>query len=536
MFPIWFAIVSKATLLFCTTGLAQDESATDLSKLPGGTTDPIGHVESKDLNMGAGPECEKFRIVVPENRRNRESRGINLVFYRIKARNESNFAPVFFLPGGPGGSYVDDWLDGLRNGEPESRGSNYLAWLLTEDRDVILVNQRGARLPDRRYAMFAFMNGGKSLGKPYSREMVDAEMTKGAKRSLDHWASQGMDLAGYDIANMVEDINDIRKAMDYKKISLLGSSFGSQWSFAFMKQHPKLVERAVLSGVELLDHGYDSHTGIWNVFKRIEKELIEANGQGNDLNLPNVTLTQAIKAIVERLEDKPIEVEGTHPRTKKSRVVPINHQDFQLQLRSGIAAGRETAASLENFHRFVYEVYREDYRYLASKTIQQRGGMSGGPLQFILIDNSLGISAKRDEVLSNEPARRWLGELNSVYKATREVTPTPVIRDSQRILNTDIPILFVHGDMDLSTPIENATEAMEHLSNCHMIRIKRGTHGASKQIARHNLGYFDHLLKFVRADFRKTTVKELNLPVEMQLPKLKFKPVGKPALVESYQN
>lgn len=496
---IQFAPVVFVSLVLGSIATAQ-ETKRDLSNLPGGTKDPIGHVKTMALDMGTGPECDKHMIVVPENRLNKDSRGINLYFYRIKARNKSRYAPVFMLPGGPGGYYNDDWLKGLRNGKPESRGSNYEAWLLAEDRDVVLVNQRGASQPDIRYFMFRFMSSGVSTRKPYSREEVARGMTEGARSSLEQWAAEGMDLAGYDIANMVEDINDVRKALGYEKISLRGTSFGSQWSFAFMQKHPELVERAILAGVEPLDHGYDSHTGIWNVFKRIEKELTEANGSNNKLNLPGVGLTDAIKEIVRRLEEKTLKAEALVGK-KRKRIIPLNHQDFQEQLRSGIAASRESTGSLENFHRFIYEVYNEDYRYLATKTFKQRRGTLGGPLQLILIDNSLGISSKRDEALNNEPARQWLGELNSIYKATRDVTPTPVIPDSSRVLESDLPILFVQGDMDLSTPIENAIEAMETLSNCHMIRIKRGTHGAIKQIGRHDPAYFDHLQKFAPRGF-----------------------------------
>ena len=76
-----------------------------------------------------------------------------------------------------------------------------------------------------------------------------------------------MDLAGYDIINMVEDIDDIRKAFGHDKIALRGTSFGSQWSLAYMKQHPEHVERALLAGVEPLDHGYLPSVGLLGAVK-----------------------------------------------------------------------------------------------------------------------------------------------------------------------------------------------------------------------------------------------------------------------------
>ena len=348
-----------------------------------------------------------------------------------------------------------------------------------------------------------------------------------------------MDLAGYDIINMVEDINDLRQALGYEKITLRGTSFGSQWSFAYIQKYGNHVDRAVLSGVEPLDHGYDSHDGVWNVLLRIQSALADANDADNRLKLPDMKLTEAIKKVVQRLTEKEVMVDGHHPRNKSSRTIPIGVGDFQRILRTGILARRESAQSLQNFPKFVFEILDEDYRYLASRIMQERSGSSGASLQTILIDNSLGISQARDSKLDSEPARKWLGELNYFYKATRDVTPTPVIPDAFRVLKSDLPILFVQGDMDLSTPIENAEEALQTLTNCHMIRIARGTHGAFDQIADHDPSFLSLVVKFLNADFEgeKSSVRDLKLPTEMALPLLQFKPLSGPSLFdESIKN
>ena len=528
-------LIAIALLFFANFGPAHaqnhEKSLEDLAKLPGGTTQAVGHFETEPYEMMDGPECDKGMIVVPENRAAAKSRNIKLYFYRFKARKPAGHSPVFMLPGGPGGFYNDNWVNGLRK-QPDG-GSNKEAWLYTQDRDVVLVNQRGARLPDRSYWMFGFMFGGVSPDKPFSTDRIAVAMKKSANQAIEFRSKQGMDLAGYDIMNMVEDINDLRKSLGYEKISLRGTSFGSQWSFAYMRKYPEFVDRAVLSGVEPLDYGYDSHEGVWNVFKRIELRLSKANGDNNRLNLPDVGLTEAIQKIVERLGAQPIEVEAQHSQRDTKQTIPIGAGDFQRMLRSGINARRESVESLANFHRYIFEVYNEDYRYLASRTLEERAGMSGGSLQSILIDNSLGISEARDAKLTAEPARQWLGELNTMYKATRDVTPSPEIPDAWRTLESDLPILFVQGDMDLSTPIENALDALKTLPNCHMIRIIGGTHGAFGQIATGDESFLDHVKTFLDAPFDvNRSVKQLGLPESMEVPIPDFKPVGDPTLFD----
>lgn len=130
---------------------------------------------------------------VPENRAAKSSRNIRLYFYRFKARMPSGRAPIFFLPGGPGGFYDDHWVKGL-NDKPRG-GSNLEAWLYAQNRDVVLVNQRGAHLPDKSYQFLFFISFGTSLAKPLDYESAATPLRENAKIAIDQWTSRGMDLA-----------------------------------------------------------------------------------------------------------------------------------------------------------------------------------------------------------------------------------------------------------------------------------------------------------------------------------------------------
>ena len=501
-----------------------------IQKLPGGTKHPAGFFEVTPFQSENGPQCDEGIIVVPENRNAKRSRNIAIQFYRIRAKNPGNHAPIFVLPGGPGGFFVRDSLKDL-NTRPVG-GRPVEAWVYSQKRDVILMNQRGARLPDRRYMAFRFMFAGTSLNEAFSNEKVMSSMNQQAKQQIARWQKAGMDLSGYDIMNMVEDLNDVRSALDYPKIVLRGTSFGSQWSFAYMRKYPQFVDRAVLSGIEPLDYGYDSPDGIWNVLKRLESRIEKANDQDNSLELPDVKLTDAFKAVVNRLKKSPVDVEGQNPKTKFKKKIPLGVEDFRRYLRRGINARRESAPSLERLPKYVFEIYQENYDYLAARTMQERIGFGGASLQTILIDNSLGISDARDQDLVNQSSFQWVGELNTIYKATRDVTPTPEIPDSFRTLKTDIPILMVHGDLDLSTPIENALEGIKTLSNAHLITVIGGSHNAFTQIQDHDSEFLQLVDKFLDWDLAKFKLAELNLPPNMELPPLQFQPLNKPTLFE----
>ena len=70
-------------------------------------------------------------------------------------------------------------------------------------------------------------------------------------------------------------VAELRKALGYEKIILNGTSFGSQWSFAVMRLHPGIVARALLSGIEPLNHGYDMPSHVFAAVQRMWRTLDE---------------------------------------------------------------------------------------------------------------------------------------------------------------------------------------------------------------------------------------------------------------------
>ncbi|MEL7498979.1 MAG: alpha/beta hydrolase [Planctomycetota bacterium] len=510
---------------------AQDEQEEKSKFLPGKTSLKAGESRLEPFAIEGDLKILKGVIAVPENRRSSTSRNIKLYFYQIKSPNPSGLAPVVFLPGGPGGFYNDDWIKGMPNTNRRS-GSIFEAQQFLKNRDVVLVNQRGARFPDRSFWMFYFMSPGGSARRTRTNADYADAIRKGFQGAVKHWTQQGMDLSGYDIANMVEDINDVRKSLDYEKVVLRGNSFGSQWSLAFIRQYPHHVDRAILGGVEPLDYGYDSHEGVWNVFTRLSAEVDTARDAG--FQCPDVSLTEAIKEIVNRLEEKTVDVE-LEQDDGRTKTIPVGADDFRNLLRAGIRGKQPLRKNLQVLPKFIYEVYEKDYRFLALRGAEARSRPVGGSMQSVLIDNSLGISDARDQRLTQEPARKWLGELNLIYKATRDDSPTPVISDEFRKLNSDVPILMIQGDYDLKTPFENAEELLSDVSYGHLIRVHGGTHSAVDEVKRHDDQFMSKIELFLNSDLSDAEkIKSLysKLPKKYHLPKLEFESMDRPLYVE----
>ncbi|HNP35543.1 MAG TPA: alpha/beta hydrolase [Woeseiaceae bacterium] len=465
--------------------------------------------------------AERGLFFVPENRAKRGGRIIPIHFLRFASLDaNSKQPPVFLLPGGPGSEWDFNEPDRFRD-----------AQRLRQRRDVVYVSQRGNPKAPNLVPPLYFARGGQALDRPRASDRDRSALRKEVQSVQASWSEKGVDLAGYDIVNIVDDVYELRSALAYDQIILRACSFGSQWSLAYLKRWPATVQRAMLSGVEPLDYAYDSPKWLWASMQRLA-ESAEADPQFAPL-VPPDGLMAALVDVIARLEAKPVEIEFTGP-TGNEISITIGAYDLQRELRSSF--GETNRERYENWPRFILELYNGDYRYLAVLAWQSRNP-SRLPMIELLIDNSLGISAHRDEELLQQREARWLGDINASYRNTRDLTLTPVVDDNFRA-NQEIavPVLLVNGDLDWSTPLENAKALLPSLQKGHLVTVTGAGHCPFEELEELMPDAADNLYAFIDADLSGGKDKSFfdELPDEITLPQFAFKrPVG-PSLYDEW--
>jgi pimeloyl-ACP methyl ester carboxylesterase len=170
-------------------------------------------------------------ISVPENRQDSASRLIHIPVIRIHARSRTEAEPIFGLSGGPGTSNMT-WMP------PDS---------LIVDHDFVMVGYRGVDgsiVLDCPEVEKAMKTRDDLLSEQSLMRIADAWKTS-AKRLTD----EGVDLDGYTIQEVIEDMEAVRTALGYQRINLLSESYGTRMAYFYGVIHPASIHRSVMIGV-----------------------------------------------------------------------------------------------------------------------------------------------------------------------------------------------------------------------------------------------------------------------------------------------
>jgi len=435
-----------------------------LAALPARADVPVLKLESgvETTADGANVAYEAGAIQVPENRAKTDSRTIGVGVLRIRAQKPNGNPPIFLLVGGPGVTLLDTIGD---TGPAARRRWRY--WLdYAAGADLVIVEQRGFTM---RGDMLQFHYPALPLDKPDTVEANIAITRALAERAAA--ANPGHDLAGYTIAECADDVDAVRRALGYDRISLFGASFGSQWSFAVLKRHPGTVARVLLSAVEPLDNGYDMPSHVFAVMQRIAFEA--ERDPALKPYIPREGLIGAARVVHDRLAKAPVTVavpgEGT---------IVLGIGDFQQALLSATIDARQWPA-------FVIDLYNGRYQGWAQRMITVRKAADTaliGPL----IDTATGVSAARERQLRTDPALDMLGSWGfATYLASAGRWPTADLGDAFRLPARDTtPILFVQGDWDPNTPVENLLDVLPWFPNARTMIVHRGQHTGALQLLR----------------------------------------------------
>lgn len=194
-------------------------------------------------------------LVVKENRNNKASRLINIPIIRIKTLNlDSTKSPIFLLNGGPGES----------NFQPQLFFDKLL-----DNRDIVLVGYRGV---DGSVKLDCPCMKNALLGDSITPDNSSLLFKIAFDSCLIKWENNQIDINGYSMDEVVEDIETTRLIIGYKKINFLSFSYGTMLSQLYSSKYSANVDKMLLIGTRPLNNfifkGSDYNKQIFNLYKQ----------------------------------------------------------------------------------------------------------------------------------------------------------------------------------------------------------------------------------------------------------------------------
>jgi pimeloyl-ACP methyl ester carboxylesterase len=375
-------------------------------------------------------------LVVPEIRSDPAGGLIALPVIRVRALGSSPAEAIFFLQGGPGGSNLHfQYLEGL-----------------VQDHDFVQVGYRG-------------VDGAVSLDCPEIAAAVREAPDVLGDASLDIYAdasarcaarleSAGVDLAGYTMTEVIDDMEAARVALGYDRIDLLGESYGTRLETIYEWKYPESLHRVVMVAVNPPGHF------IWEP-EAIDRQLehyaelcardAKCSARTDDLiaslrhvseNMPERWLVFPIDAGGVKMLSFVMLMESIQP---PGMPVPLSGPamiDMWLSAEEGDPSGMALMSMTRNMFLPTIFVYGD---------LLAKGG-SGGDFTKHAADYRTAL---------NPPGSILGSGLSLYHSAFGEGWPIHLIPEKYLLpQSTDVETLLVSGSIDFSTPPQFATEEL----------------------------------------------------------------------------
>lgn len=379
---------------------------------------------------GVDGEVKCGTFAVRENRADARSRIIPLRVIVVPARATRPLAdPVFMVsPGGPGTT--------------NSEALPPLAWnsWMRDRRDIVIVDLRGTSGPSRLDCDMS-----DDLGTLFPRKTIDA-----CRAALERKA----DLRYYTTPAVVEDFDQVRRALGYRKVNLWAASWGTRVEFLWLRMHSETVRSAILEGsapvsfLNPLPHARSAQDALDSLFAECQRQA-PCHG-----SFPHIRAE--LDSLEVRLERAPAKVHGT---------ASLTWPEFAEALR----VMTYNAPRSQRVPLLVHRAFEGDYDTFASAAMQSNRQLrSSLRFGFLLSITCTEDVARIDPAtIERETAHTYLGDtrVREQIAACRDWPRGSLAPNYGDPVRSTVPVFLLSGSVDPVAPAHFAAEAARYLPN-----------------------------------------------------------------------
>lgn len=354
-----------------------------------------------EVPPGETVECGYLTVLEKHDEPDGDTIRLYMAYFRSHRYNAPD-DPIIYLIGGPGVSALYDIALTYTHFKP------FLA-----NRDVIVLDQRGTG---------------------YSEPTLDCDL--GASRACrDELVALGIDLSAYNTSESAADVNDLRLALGYEQINLVGVSYGTRLALTVMRDYPDGVRSAILDSVLPLDYPTRTEEAsdyVNMVIRDCQQDAICSR------TYPNLRAIH--RQNVERLNLRALTIFENDRLNGTQYVQQLNRLIWRTDLAWQVP-------------RVIYDVANGDYDYLYLD-----------PLAGIRPFEGMGTA-----ILCNDEAEG--GPYCESWGADGQL-PLDAVP-----LRSDVPTLIVNGRYDIRTPTSWAASVDRQLANSYFYEFEYLSHG-----------------------------------------------------------
>ncbi len=399
--------------------------------------------------------CGALEVFEDRHRRAGRKIALKIIVYPATGENKAP-DPLFYIPGGPGSSATED--------------APFVAQQtarIREHRDLVFVDQRGTGGSN---PLNCILFNPADL-QSYLGDYFPLPDVRKCRVELERKA----DLRLYTTSIAMDDLEDVRQALGYGKINIIGGSYGTRAAQVFLKLHPNSARAVILHGVsptdQFMPRDFPQHT------ERALNGVIAECAADNDCHAAFPHLEAEKKSVLQKLLSGPVEVEvkrGTsnekvHLRLSRDLVA----EAIRYMLYQPFSAGR--------IPLFIHLAAQGNFVPLANAAINYRQnlvatGSNGMYLSVTCAEDLPFISRGEGE---RNGVNTLLGDYRlRQQRAACELWPRGKIPANYAAPTvSDAPVLILTGQWDPVTPPMYGDTAARHLSHSLHVIVPHGGHG-----------------------------------------------------------
>ncbi|HWN41704.1 MAG TPA: alpha/beta fold hydrolase [Thermoanaerobaculia bacterium] len=406
---------------------------------------------------GMPPEARCGTYEVFENRAARTGRKIPLKIVVVPAAPSADTGrlpdPITFFAGGPGEASIPFGLFkaqqlGLAGGK----------------RDLLLVDLRGTGMSG---GLFCTELEGETSGQEFLDDFLPTDKIHACRDRL----KKEVDLSWYTTDAVVDDVEEVRTALGYGPLNLIGNSWGTHAVLTYLRRHPASVRTATLDGVVV--------PGVLLGTARASQEALDgliAECEGDPAcGRAYPKLREELAAVLRRVAADPVRIGLIDPPTRRPVELRLAQTGVAQTLRYMLYSPTEVAL----LPLVIHEAAQGNWKLLGRLAFTHgadMSGMSAGFLQSVSCAEEVALI--RDGEIAPAVAGTFLGDFRvRRQKAACEGWPVRDLGpDLQAPVVSDVPALLISGERDPATPSSNGERVARTLKRARHIVVPDGSH------------------------------------------------------------